>query len=46
MKNFKQVYEPAVWTKRLHKTFSKSHSSEKLVKPVYKQQESCKITYN
>ena len=46
MKYFQQVYEPAVWTKMLHKTFSKSHSSEKFVKPVYKQQESCKITYN
>ena len=29
----------------LHKTFSKSHSYEKFVKPVYKQQESCKVTY-
>ena len=46
MKYFQQVYEPAVWTKMLHKTFSKSHSSEKFVKPVYKQQESCKIIYN
>ena len=46
MKYFQQVYELSVWTKRLLKTFSKSHSSEKFVKPVYKQQESCKITYN
>ena len=46
LKYFQQMYEPAVWTKMLHKTFSKSHSSEKFVKPVYKQQESCKITYN
>ena len=46
LQNFQQVYEPAIWTKMLHKTFSKSHSSEKFVKPVYKKQESCKITNN
>ena len=46
MKYFQQVYEPAVCNKMLHKTFSKSHSSEKFVKPVYKQQECWKITYN
>ena len=46
MKYFYQVYELSVWTKRLHKTFSTSHSSGKFVKPVYKQQESWKITYN
>ena len=46
MKYFQQVYELAVWTKMLHKFFSKSHSSEKFVKPVYQQQESYKVTYN
>ena len=46
MKYFQQVYELSVWTKRLHKTFSTSHSSEKFVQLVYKLQESYKVTYN
>ena len=46
MKYFQQVYEPSVWTKRLHKTFSTSHSSGKFVQLVYKLQESYKVTYN
>ena len=46
MKYFQQVYELSVWTKRLHKTFSTSHSSEKFVQLVYKLQESYKYTYN
>ena len=46
MKYFQQVYELSVWTKRLHKTFSTSHSSGKFVQLVYKLQESYKVTYN
>ena len=46
MKYFQQVYELSVWTKRLHKTFSTSHSSRKFVQLVYKLQESYKVTYN
>ena len=46
MKYFQQVYELSVWTKRLHKTFSTSHSSKKFVQLVYKLQESYKVTYN
>ena len=46
MKYFQQVYELSVWSKRFHKTFSKSHSSGKFVQLVYKPQESYKVTYN
>ena len=46
MKYFQQVYELSVCTKRLHKTFSTSHSSGKFVQLVYKRQESYKVTYN
>ena len=46
MKYFQQVYELSVWTKRLHKTFSTSHSSGKFVQLVYKSQKSYKVTYN
>ena len=46
MKYFQQVYELSVWTKRLHKTFSTSHSSEKFLQLVYKLQENNKVTYN
>ena len=45
MKYYQQVYELSVWTKRLHNTFSKSHSSGKFVQLVYKPQESYKVTY-
>ena len=45
MKYFQQVYELSVWTKWLHKTFSKSHSSGKFVQLVYKPHESYKVTY-
>ena len=43
---FQKVYALSVWTKRLHKTFSTSHSSGKFVQLVYKLQESYKVTYN
>ena len=46
MKYFQQVYELSVWTKRLHKTFSTSHSSGKFLQLVYKLQENYKVTYN
>ena len=46
LKYFQKVYALSVWTKRLHKTFSTSHSSGKFVQLVYKPQESNKITYN
>ena len=46
MKYFQHVYELSVWTKRLHQTFSTSHSSGKFVQLVYKRQESYKVTYN
>ena len=46
MKYFQQVYELSVWTKRLHKTFSTSHSSGIFVQLVYKRHESYKVTYN
>ena len=46
MKYFQKVYELSVSTKRLHKTFSTSHSSGKFVQLVYKPQESYKVTYN
>ena len=46
LQNFQQVYELSVWTKRLHKTFSTSHSPKKFLQLVYKPQESYKITYN
>ena len=46
LKYFQKVYALSVWTKRLHKTFSTSHSSGKLLQLVYKPQESYKVTYN
>ena len=46
LKYFQKVYALSVWTKRLHKTFSTSHSSGKFLQLVYKPQESYKFTYN
>ena len=46
LKYFQKVYALSVWTKRLLKTFSTSHSSGKFVQLVYKLQESYKVTYN
>ena len=46
LKYFQKVYALSVWTKRLHKTFSTSHSSGKFLQLVYKPQESYKVTYN
>ena len=46
LKYFQKVNALSVWTKRLHHTFSTSHSTGKFVQLVYKPQESSKITYN
>ena len=46
LKYFQKVYALSEWTKRLHKTFSTSHSSGKFLQLVYKPQESSKFTYN
>ena len=46
LKYFQKVYALSVWTKRLQKTFSTSHSTGKFLQLVYKPQESYKVTYN
>ena len=40
------MYEQAVWIKMFHMTFSQSHNRGKVVKIVYKPQQSRKFTYN
>ena len=40
------MYELAVWIKMFHMTFSASHNHGKVVKIVYKPQQSRKFTYN
>ena len=46
LQNFQQVYELSVQTKMIHQTFSTSQNSRNSVQPVYKPQQSYKVTYN
>ena len=40
------MYELAVWIKMFHMTFSPYHNRGKVLQLVYKQQQTCKFTYN